>query len=135
MYRFFPASIELRQESFLWATDLSTSDFCLNLPFKIPFYGNHIIYLHIFSKYIYIHAHEQLHDTQYEQRNGVANEDYDVRNACYVAVLFNNFSAGLTYYFFLSNIITYGQQFIIKKFFINEAALHAQIQEKQEKTG
>ena len=135
MYRFFPASIELRQESFLWATDLSTYDSILNLPFKIPFYGDHVSLFCILSSastFIYMRMNNSMTPSTSKEM------ELQMKIMMYVMpvmllFLFNNFSAGLTYYFFLSNIITYGQQFIIKKFFINEAALHAQIQENKKK--
>ncbi|QQS28459.1 MAG: membrane protein insertase YidC [Sphingobacteriales bacterium] len=135
MYRFFPASIELRQESFLWATDLSTYDSILNLPFKIPFYGDHVSLFCILSAastFIYMRMNNSMTPSTSKEM------ELQMKIMMYVMpvmllFLFNNFSAGLTYYFFLSNIITYGQQFIIKKFFIDEAALHAQIQENKKK--
>lgn len=135
MYRFFPASIELRQESFLWATDLSTYDSILNLPFKIPFYGDHVSLFCILSAastYIYMRLNSSMTPTtskEMEMQMKIMQYIMPVM----LLFLFNNFAAGLTYYFFLSNIISYGQQYMIKQFFIDEAALHAQIQENKKK--
>ncbi|HRI26554.1 MAG TPA: membrane protein insertase YidC [Chitinophagales bacterium] len=135
MYRFFPASIELRQESFLWANDLSTYDSILNLPFKIPFYGDHVSLFCILSAastYIYMRLNSSMTPTtskEMEMQMKIMQYIMPVM----LLFLFNNFAAGLTYYFFLSNIISYGQQYMIKQFFIDEAALHAQIQENKKK--
>ncbi|OWY21646.1 membrane protein insertase YidC [Sphingobacteriales bacterium UPWRP_1] len=135
MYRFFPASIELRQHGFLWAKDLSTYDSILHLPFKIPFYGDHVSLFCILSAastFIYMRMNNQMTPTTSKEMELQMKIMQNIMPVM-LLFLFNNFSAGLTYYFFLSNIITYAQQYIIKRFFIDEAALHAQIQENKKK--
>ena len=135
MYRFFPASIELRQHGFLWAKDLSTYDSILHLPFKIPFYGDHVSLFCILSAastFIYMRMNNQMTPTTSKEMEMQMKIMQNIMPVM-LLFLFNNFSPGLTYYFFLSNIITYAQQYLIKRFFIDEAALHAQIQENKKK--
>lgn len=131
MYSFFPVSIELRQQSFLWAQDLSTYDSILNLGFKIPFYGDHVslfTLLMTVSSILFAIYNNQL--------TGVSGQMKYMAYIFPVMLLgiFNNLSAGLTYYYFLSNIISFGQQWVIQRFFIDEAAIHRQIQENKKKT-
>ncbi len=129
MYRFFPASIELRQQPFLWADDLSTYDSILELPFNIPLYGDHVSLFTILmalSSFLYMRVNSQMTPSTNE---AMAAQMKIMQNFMPIMFLgiFNSFAAGLTYYFFLSNLITYLQQFVIKKFFINEDKLKAQI--------
>jgi len=129
MYRFFPASIELRQESFLWAEDLSTYDSILELPFNIPLYGDHVSLFTILmslSTFLYMRVNSQMTPTTNE---AMASQMKIMQNIMPIMFLgiFNNFAAGLTYYFFLSNLTTYLQQFIAKRFFINEDKLKQKI--------
>lgn len=131
MYYFFPSAIELRQESFLWAHDLSTYDSIMNLPFTIPFYGAHV------SLFTLLSAGASLAYTQMNsQMQANSNPQMKVMQyimPAFLIFIFNSFPAALTYYFFLSNLITYGQQFIIKKFFINEDKLRAEIKDNAKK--
>ncbi len=129
MFRFFPASIELRQESFLWADDLSTYDSILNLPFNIPFYGDHVSLFTILmtvSTIIYTHMNMQL-----------TGQNAQMKWVMYLMPImflgiFNNYSAGLSYYYFLANVISFGQQYMFK-LAVNEDAIHAKIQENKKK--
>lgn len=130
MFRFFPSSIELRQESFLWATDLSTYDNILDLPFKIPFYGAHVslfTLLMTISTIIYTKVNMQM----------TAATNPQMKYMMYLMPIFflgffNNYSSGLSYYYFLSNMIGFGQQYIFKAF-LDEDAIHRQIQENKKK--
>ncbi len=130
MFRFFPSSIELRQQSFLWATDLSTYDSILNLPFTIPFYGDHVslfTLLMTVSTLIYTRMNMQM----------TAATNPQMKWMMYLMPImflgfFNNYSAGLSYYYFLSNVIGFGQQYLFKAF-LDENKIHAQIQENKKK--
>ena len=130
MFRFFPASIELRQESFLWAHDLSTYDSILDLPFKIPFYGSHVslfTLLMTVSTLIYTKLNSQM--------TGQTNQQMKIMMYLMPVVflgVFNNFPAGLSYYYFLSNVISIGQQYLIRGF-VDENAIHRKIQEQKKK--
>jgi YidC/Oxa1 family membrane protein insertase len=132
VFRFFPASIELRQQSFLWAHDLSSYDSVMTLPFHIPGYGDHVslfTLLMTLSTIIYTWMNQQLtgQNTQMPQLKYIMY----LMPIVFLGI-FNNFAAGLTYYYFLSNIITFSQQYAIKQF-INEDAMREKIQENKTK--
>ena len=117
MFRFFPSSIELRQQSFLWAHDLSSYDSIYNLPFEIPFYGDHV------SLFTLLMAGAILLTTRYSSNQmGDANTQMPgMKTMMYMMPVmmvfwFNNYSAGLSYYYFISNLITFGQQTLIRQF-------------------
>jgi YidC/Oxa1 family membrane protein insertase len=134
MFRFFPASIELRQEPFLWAHDLSSYDSILNLPFDIPFYGDHVslfTLLMTISTLIYTKMNNDMMGTGTQQMPGMKTMMY-IMPIMFLGI-FNNYSSGLSYYYFLANVITFAQMYIIRRT-INEDKLHAQIQENRKKT-
>ncbi len=113
MFNYFPNAIELRQEPFLWADDLSTYDSVLNLPFTIPFYGDHVslfVLLMTASTILYTWSNNQASTVQ----GPMKNMQY------FLPVIFmfvlNSFPAALSFYYFVSNIVTFGQQAIIRKF-------------------
>ena len=132
VFRFFPASIELRQKSFLWANDLSTYDSILSLPFSIPFYGDHVslfTLLMTVSTLLYTYFNNQL-----TQQN---NQFPQLKYMMYLMPVmflgfFNNYAAGLTYYYFISNMLTFGQQFAIRSM-VDDDAIHAKLQENKKK--
>lgn len=131
MFNFFPSSIELRQESFLWAEDLSTYDSILDLPFNIPFYGDHVS---LFTLLMTIST------ILYTRMNGQMSMNSEMKSMQWMMYLmpimflgvFNNYSAGLSYYYFLANMITFGQQFMMRKM-VNDDALHKKIEEHRKK--
>ena len=113
MFRFFPSSIELRQQSFLWATDLSTYDSILDLPFTIPFYGDHVsLFTLLMTVTTVITMKMSSGQTDMSAMPGMKMMLYIMP----VMLLFvlNSFSAGLTYYYFISNVFTIGQNEIFK---------------------
>lgn len=133
MFRFFPASIELRQQSFLWATDLSTYDSILNLPFNIPFYGDHVslfTLLMTISTLIYTYMNNQMMTTGTQQMPGMKTMMY-IMPIMFLGI-FNGYASGLSYYYFLVNIITFGQMFIFRKV-VNEDKIYQKIQENKKK--
>lgn len=130
MFNFFPASYELRQKAFLWAHDLSTYDSILELGFNIPFYGTHIslfTLLMTVSTLLYTRMNNQL--------TGVSGQMKWISYLMPILFLgfFNNYASGLTYYYFLGNMITFGQNVLIRKFFVDEVKLHKQIEENKKK--
>lgn len=138
MYYFFPTSIELRQKSFLWAEDLSTFDSILDLGFKIPLYGDHI------SLFTLLMAASSLFLALYNRNMnpaGAGDNNQMAQMMKYMPYImpfmflgwFNNFAAGLTFYYTFSNLISIAQQFVIQKFMINEDKLLLQIQENRSK--
>ncbi|TFV94622.1 membrane protein insertase YidC [Algoriphagus kandeliae] len=111
MFFFFPNAIELRQESFLWATDLSTYDEFIKLPFTIPFYGSHVslfTLLMTVSQIIYTHFNNQLTTAT----GPMKNLGY-IMPVMFMFIL-NSYPAGLSFYYFVSNVVTFGQQALIK---------------------
>ena len=113
MFYFFPNSIELRQEPFLWATDLSTYDSVLNLPFSIPAYGDHVSLFTILmtlSTILYTWSNSQVTTVQ-----GPMKSMQYMMPIIFMFVL-NSFPAALSFYYFISNLITFGQQALIRKF-------------------
>ncbi|MFN5087693.1 MAG: membrane protein insertase YidC [Bacteroidota bacterium] len=138
MFRFFPVSIELRQQAFLWADDLSSYDSILSLPFEIPFYGAHVslfTLLMAISTFLYTKFNNSMTPT-----SGNSMMQQQMLIIQYVMpfmllVWFNNYSSGLSYYYFISNVLTFGQQWVIKEFFIDENAIRAKIDETKAKGG
>jgi len=133
MFRFFPASIELRQKSFLWATDLSTYDSILDLPFSIPFYGDHISLFTLLmagSTFLYTLTNSNMNA-------GINNQMKFIMYLMPVMLLFwfNSYASGLSYYYFLANMITFGQNYIFRKFIVDEEKLHRQMQANKKKKG
>jgi len=132
MYSFFPGAIDLRQESFLWAEDLSTYDSILNLPFTIPFYGDHVSLFTLLSGVSMIFM-SRMNMSMSAGADNPAMKYMPYFMPIFLVVIFNSFSAALTYYFFLSNIITFGQQQIIKRFFIDEDKIRQQLSKNMSK--
>ena len=125
MFRFFPASFELRQKSFLWAEDLSTYDSIVDLPFDIPFYGDHIsLFTLLMAVALFFTSRMssgQMADTNAQMPGMKFMMLYMM--PIMLLVWFNNYSAGLSYYYFLSNVITLGQTLIIRKTVDDETIL------------
>ena len=130
MFRFFPVSIELRQEHFLWATDLSTYDSILTLPFTIPMYGSHVSLFTLLMTASTLLTMKMTGSSPGSDQPGMKLMMY-MMPVMFMLIL-NNFSSGLTYYYFLANMITYGQN-IISKRFINADAVLATLEENKKK--
>lgn len=130
MFRFFPVSIELRQEHFLWATDLSTYDSILTLPFNIPIYGNHVSLFTLLMTASTILTAKMSGSSAGSDQPGMKMMMY-MMPIMFMLIL-NNFSAGLTYYYFLANMLTWIQN-IISKRFINGDAVLATLEENKKK--
>jgi YidC/Oxa1 family membrane protein insertase len=130
MFRFFPVSIELRQEHFLWATDLSTYDSILTLPFTIPMYGNHVSLFTLLMTASTLLTMKMTGSTPGSDQPGMKLMMY-MMPVMFMLIL-NNFSSGLTYYYFLANMITYGQN-VLSKRFINADAVLATLEENKKK--
>lgn len=130
MFRFFPVSIELRQEHFLWATDLSTYDSILTLPFKIPIYGNHVSLFTLLMTASTLLTMKMTGTSAGQDQPGMKMMMY-MMPVMFMLIL-NNFSAGLTYYYFLANILTYVQN-IISNRFIDAQKVLATLEENRKK--
>jgi YidC/Oxa1 family membrane protein insertase len=128
MYLFFPNSIELRQQSFLWATDLSSYDSIYTFSTALPLIGDHI------SLFTILMTITSIAFAAYSQANsGMQNTQPGMQYMPYIMPLFlmfmfNSFPAALTYYYLLQNVISIGQQALIQKFFIKEDLIRAKIE-------
>ena len=130
MFYFFPVSVELRQQPFLWAEDLSTYDSIISLPFTIPFYGSHVslfVLLMTASTLVYTWQNNQL--------TSVTGPMKTMSYAMPVVFMFvlNSFSSGLSFYYFVSNLVTFAQQAIIKRF-VDEDKILAVMEDHKKKT-
>lgn len=129
MFQFFPSAFELRQQSFLWASDLSTYDSIYTLPFSLPGYGDHVSLFTILmtiSSLFYTHYNNQM--------TAVTGQMKWLSYMMPVIFMFvlNSYPAGLNYYYFLSNLATITQQLAIRRF-VDDKAIHAQLQENKKK--
>ena len=136
LFRFFPSSIELRQKSFLWATDLSSYDSIWTFPdgFSIPFYGDHVslfALLMTLSSILYTHVNSQMMMSSQQQMPGMKTMMYLM--PVMFLFWFNDYSSGLSYYYLLANVITFGQIYLIRAT-IDDKKLHAQIEANKKKT-
>jgi len=136
MYSFFPSSIELRQQSFLWAHDLSTYDAVItwsaNIPMITKYFGNHIslfCILMTITNLIYTHINMKTMDTT-TQMPGMKTMQYMM--PVMFLFMFNQYAAGLSYYFFVSTLITILQTYAIRAT-VNEDKLLAQLNENKKK--
>lgn len=128
---FFPQSIELRQQALFWAEDLSTYDSILNFGFNIPFYGDHISLFALLSTAV------TLLYTYLQMQNSSASVPASMKYIQYLMPVFflgilNNYSAGLSWYNFISTLITIGQTYVLKGT-MNEDKLHQKILESKNK--
>ncbi len=135
MFRFFPSSIELRQQAFLWANDLSSYDSIWTFPggFSIPYYGDHVslfALLMTISSVIYTKINDQMMGSQQTQMPGMKTMMYLM--PVMFLFWFNDYSSGLSYYYLLANLLTFAQIYIIRAT-IDEKKLHAQIEANRKK--
>jgi YidC/Oxa1 family membrane protein insertase len=129
MFFFFPNAVELRQESFLWANDLSTYDEFIKLPFTIPFYGAHVslfTLLMTVSQIVYTHFNNQLTTAT----GPMKNLGY-IMPVMFMFIL-NSYPAGLSFYYFVSNMVTFGQQALIK-LSVDDSKIRAKVEESKAK--
>jgi YidC/Oxa1 family membrane protein insertase len=132
MFRFFPASIELRQQSFLWADDLSGFDSVLSLPFSIPFYGDHVsLFTLLMAAALFVSSRMSMAQTPDTGMPGMKFMTLYLMPAM-MLFWFNSYASGLSYYYCLSNLITIGQNFATRRM-VNEEKLHKQMRENSKK--
>lgn len=135
MFRFFPASFELRQQRFLWADDLSSYDSILDFGFNIPLFGDHLslfALLMAVSMFLYSKMTQSQMDTS---APGMGGMKFMMVWLMPIMMLFicNNFSSGLSYYYMLSNIFTILQTWVIRKYFVSEEKVYAKLRENSAK--
>ncbi len=131
MFYFFPISIELRQQSFLWAHDLSSYDSIVTLPFEIPWYGSHVslfCLLMTITNILYVKYNNEMSSAGTQQMPGMKTMMYMM--PVMFLFIFNSYASGLSLYYFLSLVFTFVQMWIFKRL-IDEDAIHAQLKAKQ----
>ena len=136
LFQFFPSAFQLRQKSFLWADDLSSYDVIAELPFHIPFYGDHVSLFPILASVaIFIYMMMTTGQSmQANQQPGMPNMKFLMYlSPLFMLVFFNNYASGLSLYYFTSNLITIGIMLVIKYVIVDEDKIHAKIQENKKK--
>lgn len=141
LFQFFPSYFDLRQKSFLWATDLSSYDSIIQLPFYIPFYGNHVSIFPILASvaiFFYMKMTTGDQSMAQPQQEGMPDMSKIMKVMIYISplmmlIFFNNYASGLSLYYFISNLITIGIMFVIKNYIVKEEKVHAIVQQNKEK--
>lgn len=141
LFMFFPSAIDLRQKGFLWADDLSSYDMVAQLPFYIPFYGNHISLFPILAGIaIFFYMKMTTGDQQMAQptQEGMPDMGKIMKVMIYISpimmiIFFNMYASGLSLYYFISNLITIGIMLVIKHYIIDNEKITAKIQENKTK--
>ena len=129
MFRFFPASIELREQPFLWADDLSSYDSIVTLPFSIPFYGDHVsLFALLMAVSLFGYSYFNYQQTASSQPQMAGMKFMMVYMMPIMMLLwFNSYSSGLCYYYLLSNLFTIGQTLVIRRI-VDDEKIHAVMQ-------
>ena len=136
LFMFFPTAFELRQKTFLWADDLSSYDTIAELPFNIPFYGDHVSLFPILASvaiffYMMMTTGQQM---QAQQQPGMPNMKFIMYlSPVIMLVFFNNYASGLSLYYFISNLLTIAIMLVIKNYIIDQDKIHAKIEENKKK--
>ena len=135
LFSFFPVAFALRQKSFLWADDLSSYDSVYELPFNIPFYGDHISLFPILASVaIFFYTMMTMGQQQAPQQPGMPNMKFIMYlMPLMMLFFFNNYASGLSLYYFVSNLLTIILMLVIKNFVISEDKIFAQIEENKKK--
>ncbi|WP_308992058.1 membrane protein insertase YidC [Mariniflexile litorale] len=141
LFQFFPSAFDLRQKSFLWVKDLSSYDTIAELPFKIPFYGDHVSLFPILASIaIFFYMRLTTGDQMASQptQEGMPDMAKMMKYMMYFSPImmlffFNNYASGLSLYYFISNLISIGIILVIKNYILDEDKIHAQIQENKKK--
>lgn len=132
LFRFFPASLSFRQESFLWAHDLSSYDDFFHLPFNIPFVGDHL------SLFTILYSISMLAYTYYNTKHMDMSANPAMKYMQYLMPVmffgfFNTYASGLTAYMFFSNLINISQTVLTKQFVFKDEKLQAELKAKKAK--
>lgn len=139
LFTFFPSAFDLRGKSFLWANDLSSYDEIAKLPFKLPFYGDHVSLFPILAAVTIFFSMRLTTGNQTMQQptqEGMPDMGKMMKYMMYFSPLlmlffFNNYASGLSLYYFISNLITIGIILVIKKYIIDEDKIKAKIEVKK----
>ncbi|MFD1162453.1 membrane protein insertase YidC [Hwangdonia seohaensis] len=141
LFQFFPSAFDLRQKSFLWVEDLSSYDTIAELPFHIPFYGDHVSLFPILASvaiFFYMRLTTGQQMASQPTQEGMPDMAKMMKYMMYFSPImmlffFNNYASGLSLYYFISNLISIGIILVIKNYILDEDKIHAQIQENKKK--
>lgn len=134
LFMFFPTSFALRQKSFLWAEDLSSYDTIAQLPFAIPFYGDHVSLFPILASVAIFFYMMMTTGQNMPTQPGMPNMKFILYlSPLLMLFFFNNYASGLSLYYFVSNLITIFIMLAIKNLILDEEKIHAQIEENKKK--
>jgi YidC/Oxa1 family membrane protein insertase len=134
LFMFFPTSFALRQKSFLWADDLSSYDTILELPFYIPFYGDHVSLFPILASVAIFFYMMMTTGQNMPTQPGMPNMKFIIYlSPVMMLIFFNSYASGLSLYYFVSNLITIFIMLAIKNFILDDDKIHARIQANKEK--
>ena len=136
LFLFFPSAFDLRQKSFLWADDLSAYDSIFDFGFYIPFYGDHISLFPILagvSIFFYMKMTTGQQAASQPQQEGMPDMAKMMKYMIYISpliliIFFNNYSSGLSLYYFVSNTLSIGIMYTVKNFILDEQKIRNQIQ-------
>jgi len=129
LFMFFPTSFVLRQKSFLWADDLSSYDTIAQLPFHIPFYGDHVSLFPILASIAIFFYMMMTTGQNMPTQPGMPNMKFIIYlSPVMMLFFFNSYASGLSLYYFVSNLITILIMLVIKHFILDEQKIHAQIE-------
>lgn len=134
MFRFFPASFELRQKGFLWAQDLSSYDSIFDLPFTIPFYGDHVSLFTLLMAVTMFLSTKMTSGQMADNNAQMPGMKFMMLYMMPIMMLFlfNSFPSGLSYYYFLSNVVTLGQTMLIRST-VNDADILKKLDQNAKK--
>ena len=135
LFYFFPVAFSLRGKSFLWAEDLSSYDAILDLPFSIPFYGDHVsLFPLLASIAIFVYSKMTMGQQMQPTQPGIPNMKFMIYlMPIMMLFFFNNYASGLSLYYLISNLITIGIMLVIKNYIIDEQKIFIQIEENKKK--
>ena len=142
LFKFFPTNLSLRQKGFLWANDLSSYDSVFTLPFEIPWYGSHVRLFTILAStaiFFYMKMNQsQQANMQAPAQEGMPDMGKMMKYMIYFSPImmlffFNSYASGLSLYYFISNLLTITIMLVIKNYVIDEAKIHAQIEENKKR--
>ena len=142
LFKFFPTNLAVRQEGFLWANDLSSYDMIYQLPFTVPFYGDHVSLFPILASvaiFFYMKMNQsQQANMQAPAQEGMPDMSKMMKYMIYFSPImmlffFNNYASSLSLYYFVSNLLTIAIMLVIKNYVIDEDKIHAQIEENKKK--
>ncbi len=132
LFRFFPVSIQLRQQPFLWADDLSSYDSVLDLPFSIPWYGDHVSLFTLLMTASTI-VYTKMQSSMNPQNNAMPGMQTMMYMMPLMFLFFlNSYASGLSYYYFVANVITFSQMFLIK-YFVDDQKVLAKLEASKKK--